>query len=544
MKKILLIVLTLTFTVAMNFFLPKIINPNYNIPSLEPIQKQVGKLNISVDPRLELLSVIQGISDYQHIQRDNSYFNTVKSYFASSADLQAISITNKLAGIGFSYDAPVAFILHLTYPGECKPYLPYSDYLIKRAQGEQHLNEYQQAIHEFAVKTKFNRFWEQNKSFYNRIVDLSASGLSGTDWIFALEKYMNASHNRYNVIISPLLRGGYGHSVSTGNGERDLYACLSLDWKRKDSIPYLDRNSFLLYLWHEFGHSFVNPEVEKYPEIIERTSVLFNPIQDKMTNQAYGNWGTCINEHIIRAVNIRLTEKYIGKTESDQLLKNELSNCFVYMEPVLEELKKYEQKREKENITFSDYVPDLLQVFDSISKTDYKVLSDRPFLGPINNAIQTSKTAVIYPTNRLDNESLEETKKYVEEIHKRFFKEGLLIPDTVALKSDLSDCGLIVYGTIQSNLFLKKQESQLPFKIKDNTIIADRVYSESGIRFITCLPNPQNEKLGMVIYTAISDKDIPDINNVFHGPEDYILFVSRNQVLKKGFYKKTDKWEF
>lgn len=144
----------------------------------------------------------------------------------------------------------------------------------------------------------------------------------------------------------------------------------------------------------------------------------------------------------------------------------------------------------------------------------------------------------------MDKESLVETKKYVEAVYNRFFKKGILIPDTVALKTDLSDCGLIVYGTIESNLFLKEQESRLPFKIEGTTVITDQAYSELGLRFITCLPNPQNKKLGMVIYTAISDKDIPEINNVFHGPEDYILFIDRNRIIKKGFYKKDDKWTF
>jgi hypothetical protein len=37
----------------------------------------------------------------------------------------------------------------------------------------------------------------------------------------------------------------------------------------------------------------------------------------------------------------------------------------------------------------------------------------------------------------------------------------------------------------------------------------------------------------MVIYTATDNKDIINIDNVFHGPEDYILFVDREHVLKK-----------
>jgi hypothetical protein len=48
----------------------------------------------------------------------------------------------------------------------------------------------------------------------------------------------------------------------------------------------------------------------------------------------------------------------------------------------------------------------------------------------------------------------------------------------------------------------------------------------------------------MVIYTATANENIPDINNVFHGPEDYIIFINRNHILKKGFYEKTDKWRF
>ncbi|GHU63165.1 hypothetical protein FACS1894160_3130 [Bacteroidia bacterium] len=125
-----------------------------------------------------------------------------------------------------------------------------------------------------------------------------------------------------------------------------------------------------------------------------------------------------------------------------------------------------------------------------------------------------------------------------KEIHHRFFKKGLLIPDTISTKIDLSAYGLVVYGTIENNLFLQKYKSQFPFKMEGNTIIVDRQYTEPNIKLITCLPNPQNQKLGMVIYTAVKNKDIIDINNVFHGPEDYILFIDKDHVLKKVFIRK------
>jgi hypothetical protein len=515
--------------------------------SPNPVQVQVGKLNVSIDPRVELLSAIQSISNYPNIRRNNSYYNAVKTRFAPYAKMQAVSLTDELAKIGFLHDAPVEFMLYLSQPNECKPRLPYSDYLINRAQGKQYLNNYQKAIHEFSTKTAFNQFWRKNESFYNQLINLNVSELSDLDWISAMEKYYNDSHNSYNIIISPLLNEGYGPSIPTENGGRELYACLPVRWKDNDAVPALNKNDWKYYLWHEFSHSFVNPEIDKHPEVIEKTSMLFDPLQDNMSKKAYTNWTICVNEHIVRAINIRLTEIYLGQEEANRILNYELSNYFLYIEPVLEKLRKYEYLREREKITFSDFVPELLSVFDSISKTDNALtLSDLPFLGPINNVFQSDEIAIIYPTNCLNDESSGKTKKYVEYIHHRLLKRGLFIPDTVALKIDLSDYSLVVYGTIEENRFLKKYKSQFPFRIKDNAIITDQKYTEKDLKFITCLPNPQNKKLGMVIYTATDNKDILNINNVFHGPEDYILFVDREHVLKKGFYKKSiyDNFKF
>ena len=48
----------------------------------------------------------------------------------------------------------------------------------------------------------------------------------------------------------------------------------------------------------------------------------------------------------------------------------------------------------------------------------------------------------------------------------------------------------------------------------------------------------------MSIYTVLSNKNIQGINSVFHGGEDYILFLNRETILDKGYYKKNGKWTF
>ena len=513
--------------------------------ALTPIQEKVGKLNVSVDPRTELLSVIQAISEYEVIQRNNSYYNDIEEYFGQYSHSEAVTLTNKLAKIGFTYDAPVQFMLCLTQPDGCEPRLPYSDYLIRRAQEEQNLVDYQVGIQKFAKESKFGVFWKKKQEFYSEMVHLTTKELEGVDWIAILEEYFGSSHDSYNIVISPLFIGGYGVSVLTQYGGEGLYAAISPRWDMKAEVPYLDKNSLKYYLWHEFSHSFVNPEVAKYPEVLANTSNLFKPIQRKMKKQAYNSWETCVNEHIIRAINIRLTEKTFGKAEAEYILNNELNGSFVYIEPILEKLKEYEAIRKDENITFAEFLPKLLNVLDSISKTDYEILlPENTFSGPVNNVFEADKMAIIYPTTSLNKEAMEQTKSYVDKIYRRFFKNGLLLADTMATKMDLSDYGLIVYGTIHENSFLSKYKSCFPFQIEGNTIVADRKYVEENLKLITCLPNPQNPELGMTIYTATTNDGILNINNVFHGPEDYILFTDRENVLKKGFYKKVGNWAF
>ena len=176
---------------------------------------------------------------------------------------------------------------------------------------------------------------------------------------------------------------------------------------------------------------------------------------------------------------------------------------------------------------------------------------DADFKGPINgafinNGVWEEKISVIYPTQDLDTESLKIVQNQALLVFETFLKSrgGVLLADTVALKTDLSEYGIMAYGTIESNLFLKQYAATFPFKIENQTIYADKEYTDKDIKFISCVPNPHNKAKGMSIYTALSNKNIQDINNVSHGGEDYILFLNRETVISKGFYKKDGNWTF
>jgi hypothetical protein len=164
------------------------------------------------------------------------------------------------------------------------------------------------------------------------------------------------------------------------------------------------------------------------------------------------------------------------------------------------------------------------------------------FVGPINAAFRNTKTAWIYPTKDMDITTMNSLKDYVVEMYKNFKSDGsIIIPDSTAATQDLSDFGLLVYGTITTNLFLTKYKPILTFKLENNLLIfGDNTIRDENTRLITCLPNPQNNKKGMVIYTALTNKTIIGINRVFHGPEDYVISTS----ISGNYDKSGTSWKF
>ena len=512
---------------------------------IQPIERNVEKLNISIDPRMELLSTIQLLSNYSFINREIPYSKKIIKNFKSFKNQKAVKMTNTLfKKYGFSYDAPVEFMLYLSQPLELKRNLSFSDYLLERAENEENLEQYRKSIKEFAEKTNFISFWNKNIPFYHQILDRTVTEMNRTNWVQVLENYYNETRKSYNIIISPALKGGYGPCISDNDGI-NIYACIPTESK-KDETPYLNNDVLLHYVWHEFSHSFVNPLTEKYAEQVAVSEKLFEPIIYFMHRKAYTDWKSCVNEHIIRAIEVRLYELYVSEEKPKEKLNNEIKDYFIYIEPLIEKLKEFEKQRDEKDITFSDFYPNFLNLFDSLVKIEYWKEKTRLFAGPINAVQDAEKIAYIYPTYNKNKKAL----KIVQDYSLKMFnnnensKEGLFLSDSVALQTDLSDYGIFAYGTMESNLFLKQHADAFPFKIENKKVFLDKEYKGKHIRLITCVPNPLNHEKGMFIYTALSNKSITDFNIVRHGKLDFILFLNKNYIAEGGLYRKNEKWEF
>ncbi len=503
-------------------------------------------VKVTVDSRIELLATVQFLSGYDKryglINRfDFPYKQDVRKYFSEYKSHPAVKFFDQMSAEGFSYDAPPAAMLYLSEPPELTAKLPFTAYLNGRAGGAKRLNKFVELLRDFAEETEFKVFFRAHNATFQRMEANARKKMDGINYAQTLEDYYGMRQNSYNIILAPLFVGGFGPRVERSDGKYDIYSILG-PMTMKDGQPeFGSESSFRHIAWHEFSHSFVNPTTAKFGKEIDRYKVLYKPISGRMSRQAYGDWQTCVNEHIVRAITTRLTCREIGSEAGALALNSEKDRGFAYVQALCGSLASYEERRDTYP-TFVDFYPELVKVFRGLSEKDldqdfYIV----PFKGTINAVVADRASVIlVVPTNEKDKQIQEKIHSFVENIKKRFYKDRPILTDKEALKKDLSKNSVVAYGTTNGNLFIAKHVTKMPVQIKSDKIVADKVYKGTNLRFISAWPNPSNPEKGMVFYTAQQPEDVLNINSVFHGPTDYVI-ARQTRNLKSGNYNKKDR---
>lgn len=513
---------------------------------LTAVSAQRGSLTISVDPRIELLSAVQLTSDYKRLgSLSFPYRDAMKSYFDPFKSHEAVKHFTWLTSFGFSYDAPPQFMMHLTEPPSLMQTILYDSQLKRRGMGAFNLDRFAKLLGDFYQTSDFQGFYDSNRALYEQIVKAASAGMGTEDPVRDLEDYYGIAQKSYSLILAPLFHpGGYGIRTDAGDGTFNTYAVIG-PYKTENQVPIYDWNEIRGLVWHEFSHSFINPLTEKYSNEIRRYSSLYLPVKDIMSSQAYTNWETCVNEHLVRAVTTRLAYLSLGKTEGDKALRYEKGNGFIYMDELCKKLEEYEKQSDTYK-TLEDFYPEILKTFEELSKQAPEELQKQnKYDGPINSIFTRNNPVVlIVPTNEEDEAVEEEIVKYAGKIKDRFFKNGKILDDKTALNEDLSANTVIVYGTIQGNLWLSKYKDYLPVKMEADRIIADTAYEGSGYKFICGYKNPQNENNPILIYTAQAASDILNINSIMHGPNDYVIAKGNEIIKSSDFSRNGDTWSY
>lgn len=331
--------------------------------------EQGGALTVAVDARIELLAVVQHFTPWaavRHTRYDFSYLDDVDQYFGAHSTHAATVVSQQLIDSGFSYDAPPTFVLHLGPPPELEPLSPYSDYLVTRAGGAAPLDEFAQTLRDFARDTDFAGFFVGHLGLYAQIKQTITSTIGDTDYVSLLEDYYGERKHSYNITPAPLFHaGGYGPQIA-GPAGWDVYDVAGPLGVEADVPHFGDEAYFEYILLHEFSHSFVNPITDWHRSAIAASSSLFDPIEQQMTDMAYPNWQTCVNEHLVRTNVARFALQLAGEQAKQQILTQEQAAGFIYIDELDELMQQYEDNRASYP-TYEIFYPEIIALFDELA---------------------------------------------------------------------------------------------------------------------------------------------------------------------------------
>ena len=516
-----------------------------------PSKAEQLPIRVQVDSRVELMSIIfrlAGNPEYNKAKLD-SYTNDVEKQFGKFRSHSAVKLARQLRQQrGVSYDACMNMAVHITDTQNCQERIsfePRPDSLETRWTPVS-ARQFLAATRQFVKDSNFNDFFAAHTSLYQTAQSRMEDFLKKNAHMEWFDEYFGARPEANFIIYLGLLNGpsNYGANFRTDDGKEELY-CILGAWKADEKgLPVFD-NSMMDTIVHEFCHSYVNQITDKYKTELNKYSKLFTPIADRMKEQAYGTWETCVREHIVRALTARYESLKVSQSAGDKAMKYEKQRSFFYVPALCDSLKNYEKSRDKYT-TFAMYYPELVKVFDGLSKQnlgkDFYLAS---YGGTINTVGQDKNSVIlIIPTKENDPEIQFDINDFVHQYQKRFYPQSQVITDANALKRNLSQNSLIIFGTMNGNLWLRENASKFPFKIEADRIVADKVYAGTDLRFITAWPHPQNPDRGILIYTAQKAYDVININTVYHGPTDYVVALGTN-VLNAGTYEKDgNRWSF
>jgi hypothetical protein len=353
-------------TAAIGLLLPAVLLPVRGAAAapewLAPVSLEAGGLTISVDPRLEVLSIVQYLGGVEPITKlESRYRGAVDSAFGAFRGHRAVALVRAMADTGFSFDAPPNATLHRGL--ELGPSRAFSPYVVRRGGSERKLENYFGTLAAFAEESGFAAFFNAHREFYRSMVAAAASQIGELQQPSLLEAYYGEQMGSYNIVLVPLyMPGGFGVEVDA-DGVREIYSVQGPLAVEEGLPSFGTEQSFTYLVWHEFSHSFVNPLTRTSIEAANRYAPLYEPLADAMRRQAYGNWESTLNEHIVRAVTTRLAYLNYGAAEGDRARSHESGRGFVYLDALVEALERYESQRDRYP-ALRDFYPELLAALD------------------------------------------------------------------------------------------------------------------------------------------------------------------------------------
>jgi hypothetical protein len=177
-----------------------------------------GMLTISVDPRLELLAVIQYLSGSKMVSKAGPYAEAIELWFGEHKDHPIMQRLRDIEECGYVYDLPVSSFLRfedLSFSRTYRKWEPCSEAMnlsrLECVTQAGTMDDFYSMLGQFALEIDFAGFFASQRPYLQKRVDDAINAFSQhPDLIAHMVEWYGYSHASYNLAISPLVKGGYG----------------------------------------------------------------------------------------------------------------------------------------------------------------------------------------------------------------------------------------------------------------------------------------------------------------------------------------------
>lgn len=233
-------------------------------------------------------------------------------------------------------------------------------------------------LYDFYKEANVEKFLNEMDYWYSGAIDEIKHAASQYDVVQQMEEYCRKENYRYVVSPEPLFitggSRGIGPTIYTENGKicfQFISPSPNIDLQGVNYNPvtmgygYADNSYIRTILVHEFGHSFINLDlsIESNKAFLDEKGHLFTgAVQDPLKHTGIGDFHTYIVEHIVRLLEIRIADLYIGAKEAQEL--RDSNKAFIWL-PQMEELiiSEYEAKPDTYK-NLDTFIPEFLSVVE------------------------------------------------------------------------------------------------------------------------------------------------------------------------------------
>lgn len=215
-------------------------------------------------------------------------------------------------------------------------------------EAKQEATDFLISLNQFYLDTHFDQYLKDYAPYYTAMKQQVQKNLPSPAFIPMMERFYHKQFTAYNFVpgFTILNTMGFGKMNRKRGDITNVFG--PFDFMKFDPVnpdPGFDFPEKIQNLAvHEFGHSFVNPAIDKLPEeLIKATAHLYEPIREQMSQHAYTQWKMCLYEHFVKAGEICIS-RYMNQPEkATEMLNAYVKEGFIYLPFIISELEQYQK---------------------------------------------------------------------------------------------------------------------------------------------------------------------------------------------------------